>query len=172
MPQSAIAVANFFVIEGQRAGRLVDPMKLQKLVYFAHGWHLAVRGEPLLDERVEAWPYGPVIPSIYHEVKRHGAAPIDFPIFQYARRGRQAPEVTDPEVRELLQRVWEVYGRYSAVELSRMAHDPDGPWHRTWEGEAQRGAIKGVDIPDDEIRDYFVRSGLKARTTTTTAAYG
>lgn len=166
MPHSAIAVANYFVAKGAEEGRPVDPMKLQKLVYFAHGWHLAVHGEPLLDERVEAWTYGPVVPSIYHAVKRHGAAPIKRPIRQFV----QSSTVADPQVLRLLQRVWDVYGRYSAVELSRMAHDPQGAWHRTWEGAAQRGAIKSVDIPDDQIKAYFVESALKARTTSTSAA--
>ncbi len=165
--QSAIAVANYFVARGVEGGRPVDPMKLQKLVYFAHGWHLAVHGQPLLDERVEAWTYGPVISSIYHAVKRHGSAPIRRPIYQYM----QAPDVTDPRARRLLKRVWEVYGGYSAVELSRMAHDPNGPWHRAWEGEARRGAVKGVDIPDGQIRDYFVESAQRARTSTSAAAY-
>ncbi len=166
MPYPAIAVANYFVARGVEEGCPVSPMKLQKLVYFAHGWHLAVHGEPLLDERVEAWTYGPVVSSIYHAVKRHGAAPIRQPILQYM----QAPSIADPQALRLLKRVWDVYRRYSAVELSRMAHDPQGPWHRTWEGEARRGAIKSVDIPDDQIKDYFVESALKARTTSTSAA--
>jgi len=44
-------------------------MKLQKLVYYAHGWHLALNNEPLIDEQVECWQYGPVISSLFHEFK-------------------------------------------------------------------------------------------------------
>ena len=62
------AVANFFLDQAQEEGQKLDHMKLQKLAYIAHGWHLAITGEPLFHERVEAWPYGPVIPDLYHEL--------------------------------------------------------------------------------------------------------
>src|SRR5208282_4587731 len=64
----SMAVANWFIENLSR----VDPLKLQKLVYFAHGWHLALRDQPLIDELVEAWDYGPVVPSLYHQFKRYG----------------------------------------------------------------------------------------------------
>ncbi len=151
------AIANFFVQRGQHDGHPVDPMKLQKLIYFAHGWHLAVHGEPLMNERVEAWSYGPVAPSVYHRVKGHGSAPIDFPIFHQGPGGPHVPTVADERSIALLERIWEVYGSYSSIELSRMSHDPEGPWSATWENESMRGAVKGVDIPDERIKDYFVR---------------
>lgn len=40
-------------------------MKLQKLVYYCQGWHLAWDGEPLFDERIEAWASGPVVPALH-----------------------------------------------------------------------------------------------------------
>ena len=155
----AAAVANFFVQRGLREGQPVDPMKLQKLIYFAHGWHLAIHGEPLIDERIEAWSYGPVVPSIYHAVKHHGSAPIDFPIFRQGPGGPQAPAVADDRSRALLERIWDVYGKYSSVQLSRMSHDPDGPWSATWRDEAMGGTVRGVDISDGRIEDYFVALG-------------
>ena len=158
MPYPATAVANYFIRQGQQSGSPVDPMKLQKLVYFAHGWHLAVYGRPLINERVEAWQYGPVVPTIYHEVKTHGSGPIDFPIFAFDGQLHEPPQVpdTDSETMALLNRVWEVYGRYSSVDLSRMSHDARGPWHKTWHEDAGQGTVRGVDIPDERIQSYFV----------------
>ena len=52
-------------------------MKIIKLVYIAHGHYLAKNDSPLFTEKVEAWDYGPVIPSLYHEFKIYGAFPID-----------------------------------------------------------------------------------------------
>ncbi|MCP4660494.1 MAG: SocA family protein [bacterium] len=163
MTYSATAAGNYYVRKGVLSRRPVDPMKLQKLIYFAHGWHLAIHGRPLINERVEAWPYGPVVPSIYHRVKAHGAGPIDFPIFQSVDGINEPPQVADPDTLALLDKVWEVYGGCSSVELSRMSHDPDGPWYRTWNDHAGRGAIRGVDIPDSEIRRYFVLAAKKRR---------
>ena len=40
-------------------------MKLQKLCYFAYGYHLAWEERPLFPERFEAWANGPVSPALY-----------------------------------------------------------------------------------------------------------
>ena len=71
-PYRSLAVANWFIENLSK----ITPLKLQKLIYFAHGWHLAIRDQPLIDELVEAWEYGPVIPNVYHEFKVFGNQPI------------------------------------------------------------------------------------------------
>ena len=91
-------------------------MKLQKLAYFAHGWNLAIRNTPLINESVEAWKFGPVIPSLYHDVKGYGMEPITakIPVFRHTGlfRKHYYPAVGDKgdpnqEVRELIHRVWD-----------------------------------------------------------------
>src|SRR5262245_26249764 len=76
LPYPVAEVANWLIERGLEDGRPVDPLKLQKLLYFAHGWHLAITGAPLLDEPIEAWQYGPVVSSIYHEFKHFGSRAI------------------------------------------------------------------------------------------------
>ena len=71
-----IAIANEFLELAAREGVSLSQMKLQKLVYFAYGWSLALRGDPLVNEQVECWDYGPVFPSLYRRTKRYGADPI------------------------------------------------------------------------------------------------
>lgn len=66
------AVANYILDCGKEDGETLSPMKLIKLVYLAHGWNLGLTGEPLITEHVQAWRYGPVIPSIYHDFKEYG----------------------------------------------------------------------------------------------------
>ena len=73
MAYSAIAVANAFIEMGLR-GELsqLTPMKLQKLLFYTQSWHLFYNdGQPLFNDDFERWPYGPVIPSIYHELKTY-----------------------------------------------------------------------------------------------------
>src|SRR5690242_19451838 len=79
MPFSAKAVANEFLKLAKEEHRTLSPMQVIKLVYLAHGWYLAITGRPLLDERVQAWRFGPVVPSIYHEFKKYGNGPIEDP---------------------------------------------------------------------------------------------
>ncbi|MCY4000360.1 MAG: DUF4065 domain-containing protein, partial [Bacteroidetes bacterium] len=58
------------------SGRNLTPMQLIKLSYIAHGWTLGISGEPLFNDTVEAWRYGPVVPDIYHTYKEFGHSPI------------------------------------------------------------------------------------------------
>lgn len=53
--------------------------KLQKLVYYAYGWTLALLNESLenmeyhlFPNRIEAWVHGPTIPDLYHKYKSYG----------------------------------------------------------------------------------------------------
>ena len=57
VPYNAIAVANYFIDKAKADGVPLTHMKLQKLIYFAHGWHLALYGEPLIDEEIQAWEF-------------------------------------------------------------------------------------------------------------------
>ena len=61
-----------------------------------------------------------------------------------------------PFVRDLLDRIWQVYGKYSGVQLSNASHAPGTPWdhvNKTYQGQIP----KGTDIPTESIRDYFLR---------------
>src|SRR5689334_3355834 len=75
-PYQSKAIANAFLNLGFREKRGISPMKLQKLVYFAHGYYPGAYKNPLIDECFEAWPYGPVVPSLYHEFKEFGNSRI------------------------------------------------------------------------------------------------
>jgi uncharacterized phage-associated protein len=161
MPFSAKAVANEFIALAKQERRSLTPMQVLKLVYLAHGWHLAITGKPLLDERIEAWRFGPVVPSIYHEFKKYGNGPIK----ELAKTttvvhdgGRMILSLIPLELRgdgsatakKIIREVWEKYKHLSAVQLSNLTHLPDSPWSKTPNKD-----IKGTDIQDGVIQEYF-----------------
>lgn len=170
MPYDSLAVANYFI---ERGSGTVNPMKVQKLVYFAHGWNLAIHDSPLLRERVEAWKYGPVVPQLYHDLKGFGSAPISEPVTVLRFSGSRVLSVTpkidqDPSVdtadtKALLDRVWEVYGGYSAVKLSNATHIVGSPWDVTWK---QCGGTKHAVIDDGLIKQDFLKKLRKANPAT------
>lgn len=116
---SAIDIANYFLYKAQIATEedqeLISNLKLQKLVYYAQGLHLAEYGEPLFSERIEAWMYGPVIPDLYHHYKKYGSdgirADVNFD-----------PLSIDQETREFLDDIYEVFGQFTAVRLMKVTH--------------------------------------------------
>lgn len=158
MPYSPKAIANYFLERGWRESIEIDPLKLQKLVYYAHGWHLAVHGSALIDEKVDAWPYGPVIPTVYHAFKHYGRFPIRDLATEVQGSRRVPPRVppTDAETLELLEKVWQEFRNYSGLELSNMTHREGTPWYDVWE-KNEKTIVRGTDIDDEKIRDYFVK---------------
>jgi uncharacterized phage-associated protein len=162
-------IANYFLGLAERDGTTLSPMKVQKLVYFAHGWFLALRGVPLIDEQVEAWKFGPVIPSLYHAFKEFGNQAITTRATEIEvsdALSQTYVDVTVPDLssytgdpdldftRRLLDRIWTVYGQLTAVQLSNMTHKPGTPWFLTWTPMAEN-PIRGTDVPNTSIRDYF-----------------
>lgn len=140
---SARAVAKYFLSRvDEDAGDGISNLKLQKLVYYAQGFHLALNGTPLFPERIEAWEHGPVVPELYREYKRYGGGNIPVP-------GDVDPDEYDPEVRKLLDEVYDVFGQYSAWKLRNMTHE-ERPWLEAYDAE-DRGRV----ITPAALREYF-----------------
>jgi uncharacterized phage-associated protein len=76
MSYSVATVANAFIDIVANNGFYLTNLKLQKLVYFAHGWYLAFTDTPLIDDEVQSWKYGPVIQSLHYELKHYGSGHI------------------------------------------------------------------------------------------------
>ena len=161
MPYPAIAIANQFLELAKRDGISLSPMKIQKLVYFAHGWHLAITGRPLIKERIEAWKFGPVIDPLYQAFKQYGSDDITKPVtvtkiengefVVYAPSLNAYPESDELRMaKQVIERVWDVYKNFSAVRLSNATHTQGTPWAQIY-----REGSFGDTIPDEIIRTYF-----------------
>lgn len=153
MLHSPKSIANFFLDLAKASGESISPMKLQKLVYYAHGWYAGYTGQPLINEAVEAWQYGPVIPSLYHEFKQFGSTGISCKATEFdGVTLREVPPPQDPTIQAYLQNVWSSYGRFTGIKLSELTHSADGPWDQTWK---ESEGMRGVDIPFDRIAEHF-----------------
>lgn len=176
MTISAAAVANEFLTLGWAEGDAVPPidqMKLQKLLYYAQAWHLAIKGQPLFDDDIEAWPWGPVVRSIYGRTKVFGRLPIGGRITQpkYDPVTQKAlwdePKVTDAETAAFIKSVWDAHKAFSGVQLSNSTHGPGEPWTliKAAEGQLNNTPI----IPNDLIEQVF-KAKLHGGTAQNTAA--
>lgn len=61
---SALAVAKFIL-----SRRPMTNLRLQKTLYFIQVAFLLTRERGIFDDEIEAWQYGPVVPSVYNEYK-------------------------------------------------------------------------------------------------------
>ncbi len=114
-------VAKYFLaMQDEEAGDLISNLKLQKLVYYAQGLHLAIYNKSLFKEEIKAWQHGPVIPSLYHQYKRHENGAIPRPTKIDLRKYNK-------KVQELLEEVYKVFGQFSAWKLRNITHG-EPPW--------------------------------------------
>ncbi len=152
---SPLAVANWF-LQHHASPNGVEHMKLQKLVYCAHGWWLAFKPEAILDEKPQVWRYGPVFSSLYHVLKPFGRSPILTPQSMGPFEDPAIVSTDDKEVAPLLEFVWKRYGHLSSFALSEMTHEKNSAWYK--QAEAFGFEVPhGLEIPDEFVRSEFLR---------------
>lgn len=153
----ALTIASQFINRGIAEGNPVTPMKLQKLIYFAHGLHLARHQQPLIREPVQAWTYGPVIPDIYYQFKRWGNNPITTPItFSIGDDGElvSGPAPLDAEAQATVNMTWDITKDFNAIQLSNWTHEQGSPWFQAVSMN-DTGITEREPIDNELIKDYF-----------------
>lgn len=152
---SSLAIANEFLARARKERRTLTHMQLQKLVYLAHGWGLAVNGRDLIEDEIEAWDFGPVIRKLYDALSKHGKNPIpraicwgeDGPFM--SENPEPAKVALDADELAVIDTVWEDYKGFEAFQLSALTHAKGSPWEKTY----KRG--RNNVIPNNMIWDYF-----------------
>jgi len=134
---TAITIAEYFLsLNDPDAGDVMTNLHLQKLLYYAQGWHGALFHRPLFAEPLEAWMHGPVVPSVYYGYPRTGPLTGDT---------RFDPQQLDPDTRAFLDEVYAVYGQFSAWKLRNLILT-EPPWRETPTGQA---------ISPDHLQQFF-----------------
>ena len=115
----------------------ITNLKLQKLLYYAQGYFLAKRDDPLFQEDFLAWEHGPVVKKIYDKYKVNGASGIVYE--------KDFDVEMNEETEEILEEVYEEYGQYTAWKLRNMTHEEE-PWKSTRINEV---------IKKEKIKEFF-----------------
>lgn len=144
-PYPALTIAKWFIAWAQDEDADRSNLKLQKLLYYAQGWHLARTGDPLFRDTMQAWSHGPVVPSVYQEFKHFGSADVDLADDSFRW------DDIDEKTTDLLIQVWNTYGGLAAWRLRNMTHD-EAPWK-----EHFQDGRRGTQIPQEDMKNYFSR---------------
>lgn len=161
------AVADCFLKLSWAENKPITQMKLQKLLFFAHGWHLALLDEPMMNELVQAWKYGPVFESIYHNYKIFGSNPIDCSSYYkrvnspFWRDFGKLDKDLHKNVIAIVQNVWNVFKDCNAIQLMQLTHVKGSPWdlvvcdYIAHNGITISELPHGLYISNDIIKKYF-----------------
>jgi uncharacterized phage-associated protein len=131
------AISSYFI---QRSSEMnendLTNLKLQKLLFYAQAEYLNLNnGQPLFEETIEAWKFGPVVSSVYDWLKGCGAYPITSFDVQI-----DFDSLTQDE-KNFLDGIWDKYSRYSANYLVSKTHETDSPWAKTFDEHANSKPI-------------------------------
>ena len=171
----SVEIANEFIKRANASGQSLTNMQLQKLVYFAHGWSLAISGKRLTAEDPQAWDNGPVYRDLWEHLRDKGKSGIKSPL---------GPDDTNPFVAlikdfkpsppyqaelnqeqiDLLDTVWARYGDYGAFKMSDMTHQDGTPWDKTYYGLGRNAPITA-----DLIEEHYLKLGATSRERQTAA---
>ena len=122
MTYKALDIANKIISKTDlEHGDTISNLKLQKMMYYQQGFHLAYFGTPLFDEDIVAWQYGPVVPTVYKEYKSFESNSIST---------FKEPISLSEDEEELFNNVYDEYNQFSAVALMKMTHE-ESPWRTT-----------------------------------------
>lgn len=136
------SLADFLLAQSRERGEILTNLKLQKLIYYAQAWYLALNDRPLFDEDMEAWVHGPVLPSQYHRFSGYQWRPIDEDV--------ASPKITKDGLEDHLNEVLDVFGSETAVALELMTH-AEKPWLEA------RGNLKPHEPSRTKISKFTMR---------------
>ena len=153
---SALAVAKcLFDSRKKAAGRDLNFVRIHKLVYFAYGLYFNRKPEPLVEEQLEAWQWGPIFPSLYYSLIGRNIAEVM----------GAAPSIEDAEVRHFIESLERALRGIPTLTLSTLAHEDGSPWHQavtaktgskdTSVGYLQNHLPPGVAIEREAVRKWF-----------------
>lgn len=126
--------------------------KLQKLVYYAYAWTLTLLNDDednlnnkLFDEQIQAWVHGPVCPALYDQYRGMGWKTIP--------QGTCDESIFEPDVLDVLEQVWDVYGKLNGNQLENICHQ-EQPWREARRGYSENQPSKRA-LDDKIIYQYY-----------------
>ncbi len=150
---TAGSVANEFINLCSKHSVELTNMKLVKLMYIAQGLSLSILNRPIFkDDKIEAWKYGPVVPSIYHEFKHYKSKPITSKSIVLDGGNwdnLSEPSLTNEDDKKIVKLTWKLYKDMTPLDLVDLTHRAGTPWSLTY----QFG--KNMTIDNKLIKRYY-----------------
>ena len=148
---NASDVAKYFIYKSQyddNPNYTVTPLKLQKLVYYAQAWCLALKDNILFNDEIQAWVHGPVVYKVYKEYEKYGYN-------QIREKVNTIPDDirSNNEVSEVLNAVWDIYKDYDAKQLEKLTQS-EPPWINA-RGDLKPYEASNNHISRDDMKKYY-----------------
>lgn len=142
-----VDIAIFFLkVVDRESGSTITPLKLQKLLYYAQGYYLAINNRELFSEDFQAWAHGPANVEIYNKYKIFGSSSIP-------DTTEEISSLLTENIINFLYDVWNTFGIYDGKYLETLTHQED-PWINARKGYAP-GEKCNVVITKESMKIFF-----------------
>jgi uncharacterized phage-associated protein len=152
-------ICNFLIARSGTHKYPLTNLRLNKLLYFIHGWGLTRNLDGLVRNHFIAWQHGPVIRPVYDAFKPFGEDAITKPAeyFDYLTGKNQVVAYDDitPDDLTIIERVFQSYDEFTTGQLVTKSHEVGGPWHMIYSAWAKDNRVN-LRIPNDLIRSHFL----------------
>lgn len=161
---TSVMVSNEFLSLGKEENSDINSMKLQALLYYAYGWHLAIKDKLLFEENIYAYEWGPGVPSIYIKTKKYQQDPIQDLLTQedyvkaYSAVDTQirmevwTPSGVEDTLKSFIRKIWDTHKEFTAVQLCNSTHESVEPWSIM---KAYNKDFCNSSIPNSLIKEAF-----------------
>ncbi len=127
----------------------VTNLRLQKMLYIAHMYYTGENKQPLIGEAFQAWAYGPVLPTLYHELKVFRAKNIKPSAFRHV-----ADVSVDSPERAHVVEMANFLRKYETSQLIGITHRLNAAWSKSY-----KPRIRNIEIPTaaiiQEYEDFY-----------------
>lgn len=135
----------FLAWASEKPDSQMTALKVQKLLYYAQGHHLALFNRPIFPEKIVAWEHGPVELGVYYFYQNKTK---EYPIIKL-ENDFDFNNFTSQE-NDFLISIWNTYGKYDGSELERRTHN-EKPWIENYYSDNRRTQ----EIPQAELKKFF-----------------
>jgi uncharacterized phage-associated protein len=152
---SSLRIANGFLkVSPKYKCKDLTTLKMLKMAYIAHGQALRLYNRPLFYDAVEAWKYGPVIPTLYFNIKGQYEEVVKCVRVRGVDMSNiDLDEPLEPWAEHIVDDTMHQLHNIEALALSGVTHLEGSPW-------SQVGC--GV-IPDPITKAYYEEHRVDGR---------
>ncbi|MGN0382542.1 MAG: Panacea domain-containing protein [Suilimivivens sp.] len=133
---SAVELSKYIVTKCIRDGHPISNLQLQKILYYVQKAYLDINSRAFFDE-IEAWQFGPVVPSAYYRFSGFGAMPITLS-YSGVSINPSDQQIIDPIVVEKRS--------MNPWDMVEDTHKPNGAWSQVYRNGAGNRAVIPIEL--------------------------
>ena len=141
---SAIDVAYHVINYSYNTSYGVSNLKLQKLLYFVQVYFLITEDRCCFRDDIEAWDFGPVVPTVYRAFCKYGGCtippvkniPYPHPGFFDVKYVPYHDDAIREEDKDIIHSVVDKFRDYTATSLVALTQSQE-PWIKAWNSKSR-----------------------------------